>query len=64
MIISGTHAKAARELLGWTRGQLARQAKIERSGIRKFELGSLWIRSESIIGAIQHASRSRRNKIR
>jgi ribosome-binding protein aMBF1 (putative translation factor) len=55
MIISAAQVIAARELLGWTRGQLARQAKVGVTTVRTFEVGGAWIPRESLIAAMQRA---------
>jgi DNA-binding XRE family transcriptional regulator len=54
MTITSAQVKAARELLGWTRWHLAKQAGVSLTTIRDFELG-LRIVGESLIAAVQRA---------
>jgi transcriptional regulator with XRE-family HTH domain len=54
MTITGDHVKAARELLGWTRGEVARKAGVSVPTVRDFELNLRTV-GEPLIAAMQRA---------
>jgi len=54
MTITGAQVKAARELLGWTRWHLAKQAGVSLTTVRDFELGLRTV-GESLVAAMQRA---------
>jgi transcriptional regulator with XRE-family HTH domain len=55
MTVTGAQVQAARELLGWTRGQLARQAKVGVTTVRNYELGAANNPLDALVDAIRRA---------
>jgi transcriptional regulator with XRE-family HTH domain len=53
MTVTAAQVKAARDLLGWTRGQLARQAKVGVTTVRNYELGAANNPLEALVASMQ-----------